>query len=176
MTFEEWLAQKGQQVSQATGGIYGMGPSNTQIPPPGTQQQIAQYARQNVSTPTDLDEVTLARQQALQKLANSGPIKQNAELLTQQNNNGGDLTGYKPSQDPTASQRQFPNIRKTVSATTPTLNQDVENTTSPNKALTPEQEAALNQKMQDDEDDDEKKQFAENNNNRSGSAEGSYSP
>ncbi len=52
MTFEEWLAQKGQAAATAMGGGT-MNHPNIPVaaPPPGTQQQLAAYARQNISTP-----------------------------------------------------------------------------------------------------------------------------
>jgi hypothetical protein len=108
-------------------------------------------------------------------LARAAQLKQN-NLATQDPSSAPDLSGYQPYVAPKPGPRQFPAIRQTISPKNSTLDQDIENSTSPTKALSPDQEAQLNQKMQDDDEDDEKKQFAANNNNRSGSAEGSYGP
>lgn len=130
MTAEEWLELQAQKLRQATGAnnLYGMGPSTQPTPPPGTQQQLAQYARQNISTPSSLPTPAQPPQQMPPQMQ---------------------LDASHPAV------RQFPQIQQKLARQEPLDTSDIRAMTSPTQALSEDQEAEINKNLHgEDEDDD----------------------
>lgn len=128
MTFEEWLAQKGQQGADMIGaGTMNKPNMGVTTPPPGTQQQLAQYARQNISTPPNMP---MPPPQA-------PPMQLPPQLESA----------------PPPPPRQFPNIQKKIQAGQPVNSQDIRDTMHGVQEVTPELEKKLGYGSKDEDEE-----------------------
>jgi hypothetical protein len=145
----------------------------TPLPIPQVQNNAAtmspqdQDSRMNAMIATPLSGGTPMTFDAM-GAANQAQMAQNALAAPA----GPDIATMNQDQSsPHPSIRQFPLIQARVKSGQPVTSQDIRNSIKANEAMTPEQEAKLNQQLAGEDED----QPAHNINNKSGRSEGNYS-
>lgn len=149
MDWEEYIRQKGQQMANAMGGGTFNAPNSPVPTPNATLPQVADYARQNISTP---DPTTLARQAALQKMASPVPMQEAETRLRHQHDDDlAEAAMRSQEQEQPPARERFRKLAEQIQAPRDVTDEDQEKI------------------LQHDDDEDDRPQRE-----RAGTAEGNY--